>query len=67
MTGSADTPGVPPTQVPRPDEDLAQVVISLSPGGFIGVTPDGYDAGGRIHKWLVGQIQLARMRVADDG
>jgi hypothetical protein len=63
---SADTPGVPPMQVPRPDEDLAATQIALG-GGAITMAPADYAAAGRIFKWLLGQIQLAQLNISDEG
>jgi hypothetical protein len=65
---SADTPGVPPKDVPRPDEDLHTCAIMLDPGSphqddppvTIVIYPLDYAAGGRIFKWLQGQMALAR-------
>lgn len=65
---SADTPGVPPMQVPRPDEDLAAITMSLweEDGGHGGVSLRcvDYAAAGRIFKWLMGQQQLAQLNIA---
>jgi hypothetical protein len=57
---------LPPSQTPRPDGDLADVALGLD---WKSVSIVGADeaANGRIFKWLMGQVQLARMKVRDDG
>lgn len=57
---SPDTPGVPPVDVPRPDGDLEACSLTLSGNGIITVDAASYDAAGRVFKWLMGQMHLAR-------
>jgi hypothetical protein len=64
---SLDTPGVPPRDVPRPDADLAVCSLWLDPdwahqdeGATVTVVAADYAAAGRVFKWLMGQMALAR-------
>jgi hypothetical protein len=49
---------VPPSQRPRPDDDLAKVTLSLN-WKFITLQCDDEAALGRIFMWLLGQMPAA--------
>lgn len=58
-----DTPGVPPRDVPAPCTDLGEAMLCLKPNGEIKIVPKDYAGGGRIFKWLMGQVQIAREKI----
>ena len=54
---------VPFEERPRPDADVADLQMTLFPasnGGVILLQARDYDAAGRVHAWLMGQMALAR-------
>jgi hypothetical protein len=53
-----DTPGLPPKDTPRPDDDLAFASLILE-RERITILFENDASSGRVFKWLVGQVQQA--------